>query len=67
MKNNLMRAAVFVVLGIALLIVSTFTKNKITETWTSFALGASLPMFIGGIISFVKYYKASKATTTANN
>jgi uncharacterized membrane protein len=67
MKNNLMRAAVFIVLGIALLVVSIFTKNKTTETWTSFALGASVPFFIGGIISVVKHLKASKEATPANN
>jgi phosphatidylglycerophosphate synthase len=55
-----MRAMVFIVLGAALLIVSTFTKDPSTEKWSSFAFGASFPMFIGGLISIIQYFRQSK-------
>jgi hypothetical protein len=60
MKNNLMRAAVFIVLGTCLLIVSIYSKNSKVELWSSFFLGLSFPLYIGGIISIVKYFKQPK-------
>lgn len=60
MKNNLMRATVFIVLGTCQLIVSIFAKNAKVEWWSSFLLGLSFPLYIGGIISIVKYFKQSK-------
>ncbi len=66
MKNNLMRAAVFIVLGTCLLIVSIYTKNSKVELWSSFLLGLSFPLYVGGIISIVKYFKQPKQSPTRN-
>ncbi len=55
-----MRAAVFIVLGTCLLIVSMYTKNSKVEWWSSFLLGFSFPLYVGGIISIVKYFKQPK-------
>ncbi len=55
-----MRAMVFIVLGVCLLIVSVFTKNTSVEKWSSFFLGFSFPMFIGGIIFIVQYLRKPK-------
>jgi len=60
MKNHLVRAVVFIVFGIACLVVSMLAKDKTVETWSSFALGLSFPLFVGGIISIVKYIKKPK-------
>jgi len=60
MKNNLMRAMVFIVLGVCLLIVSIFTKNTSVEKWSSFFLGFSFPMFVGGIIFIIQYFRKLK-------
>lgn len=62
-----MRALVFVVLGICLVIVSVFAKNTVVEKWSSFFLGFSFPLFIGGIISIVNYLRQSKQGKAANN
>lgn len=59
MKNNLTRALVFIVLGAALLIVSIVAKDPSVEKWSSFALGASLPMLIGGLIFLIRYFKGA--------
>jgi hypothetical protein len=67
MKNNLMRAVVFIVLGAALLMVSVFAKSPSVEKWSSFALGASFPMFLGGIIALVQYFRAPKQEGHVNN
>ena len=61
-----MRATVFIVLGIALLTISIFAKNSLTEKWSSFAFGFSLPMFAGGIIAVVKYIRLPKQAAQAN-
>ena len=60
MKNNLMRAAVFIVLGTGLLIVSMYAKNSKVELWSSFLLGLSFPLYVGGIVSILKYFKQPK-------
>ena len=57
-----MRAAVFIVLGTCLLIVSMYAKNSKVEWWSSFLLGFSFPLYVGGIISIVKYFKQPKQT-----
>lgn len=67
MKNNLMRAIVFIVLGACLLAVSTLTNNTSIEKWSSFLLGLSFPLFIGGIISIVKYFKQSTRSDLSSN
>ncbi|MDB5024338.1 MAG: hypothetical protein JWP78_2093 [Mucilaginibacter sp.] len=60
MKNNLIRAAVFIVSGTCLFTVSTLTKNTLTEKWSSFLFGFSFPLFIGGIISIIQYFRKPK-------
>ncbi|MFI5162596.1 MAG: hypothetical protein ACHQHN_15060 [Sphingobacteriales bacterium] len=72
MKNNLMRATVFIVLGTCLLIVSIFTKNSKVELWSSFFLGLSLPimseaLFRSGIISDSRNSKYSKDKPVLQN
>jgi len=66
MKNNLMRAAVFIVLGACLLIVSIYTKNTSIEKWSSFFFGFSFPMFVGGIISIIQYFRKPKQFVSGN-
>lgn len=61
MKNHLTRAILFIVLGAVLLAFALLDKNPAVEKWTSFALGASFPMFIGGIVSVVQYFKQPKS------
>ncbi|HEY4194087.1 MAG TPA: hypothetical protein VGM63_01020 [Mucilaginibacter sp.] len=67
MKNSLMRAVVFIVLGVCLLIVSIFTKNTSIEKWSSFFLGFSCPMFIGGIVSVIQYFRKPKQPVSTNS
>ena len=55
-----MRATVFIVLGTCLLIVSMYAKNSKVEWWSSFLLGFSFPLYVGGIVSIVKYFKQPK-------
>jgi ABC-type dipeptide/oligopeptide/nickel transport system permease component len=62
-----MRSLVFIVLGICLIIVSTFAKNTTVEKWSSFLFGLSLPLFVGGIISIVNHLRQSKQGKAANN
>jgi lipopolysaccharide export LptBFGC system permease protein LptF len=61
-----MRAVVFIVLGVCLLIVSIFTKNTSIEKWSSFFFGFSFPMFIGGIISVIQYLRKPKQPVSTN-
>jgi VanZ family protein len=61
MKSHLVRATVFIVLGAALLAVAMLVKDPAVEKWTSFALGASFPFFIGGLISVVQYFRQPKS------
>lgn len=61
-----MRAVVFIVLGVALLIVSIFAKNTTTTNWTSFALGAAFPFFIAAVIYVIKYIKQSGEQAQTN-
>jgi hypothetical protein len=67
MKNNLIRSVVFIVLGVALLMVSIFAKSPSVEKWSSFALGASFPMLIGGLISLTKYFMGLKQPAQVNS
>jgi hypothetical protein len=60
MKSNLMRATVFIALGTCLLVVSMYAKNAKVEWWSSFLLGFAFPLYLGGIISIVKYFKQPK-------
>jgi hypothetical protein len=46
MKNNLMSALVFITLGTALFMVSTFTHDSSIEKWASFAFGLSFPAYL---------------------
>ena len=46
MKNNLMSALVFIALGTALFMVSTFTHDNAIEKWASFAFGLSFPAYL---------------------
>lgn len=57
-----MRAIVFIVLGAAFFTVSAVSKNGTVEKWSSFLFGFSFPLFIGGVISLVQYYKKSKSS-----
>jgi hypothetical protein len=57
MKNTLMRSLVFITLGIALLVVSTFAPSNSIQTWASFAFGLSFPLFTLGIIELTKRFK----------
>jgi intracellular septation protein A len=66
MKKSLMQAVVFIVLGIALLVVSLFAKNTTTMNWSSFGLGGATPMFIAAVIFIIKYVKQSKQQVQAN-
>ena len=66
MKNHLMRALVFIVLGAALFTVSAVSKNSTVEKWSSFLFGLSLPLFVGGIVSLVHHFKKSKVSEKAN-
>ena len=61
-----MRAAVFIVLGACLLIVSIYTKNTSIEKWSSFFFGFSFPMFVGGIISIIQYFRKPKQFVSGN-
>ncbi len=61
-----MRAVVFIVLGVALFTVSTLSKDTIVEKWSSFLLGFSFPLFVGGIISLVQHFKKVKAAQVSN-
>jgi hypothetical protein len=57
MKNNLMSALVFIVLGTALFIVSTFTPNSSIEKWSSFAFGILFPLYLFSINRLSKKLK----------
>jgi hypothetical protein len=57
MKNNLMSALVFIALGTALFVVSTFTHNASIEKWSSFAFGLLLPLYIFSMSKLSKKLK----------
>jgi len=60
MKNHLTRAIVFIVFGVACFTVSTLSRDKIVESWSSFLFGFSFPLTIFGIIALVQHFKAAK-------
>jgi ABC-type dipeptide/oligopeptide/nickel transport system permease component len=67
MKNSLTRAVVFIVLGACLLILSIYTRNTSIEKWSSFFFGFSFPLFIGGVISMVQYFRKPQQSVSANS
>jgi hypothetical protein len=65
--KKLMSAAVYIVLGTCLLIISILSKDTSIEKWSSFFLGLSFPLYIGGIVSLVKYFRQKKQSSPSGN
>ena len=60
MKINLKAAILFILLGVALFMISVLNHSNLAEKWSSFAMGLSFPLFVAGVIAIITHIRRSR-------